>query len=145
MYIRDARNKYDQNPYKPDSKEPNPYYEGYLDDRDAEFIKGYDWCIEEEVTGFFDGIDIYDSDIDPEDFDVDKLDYNFIDAEDVSDEEIKNASRESRILRWMKDSILMHIECSRDEIITSMLDNMDEEEYEKNYKAFWEKENKIKK
>ena len=34
----------------------NPYWEGHMCGRDKEYIKGYDYCVEQQVEGFFENL-----------------------------------------------------------------------------------------
>ena len=141
MYIRDARNKYDQSPWNPESKEPNPYYEGYLNKEDKKFINAYDYTVD-EADNFFYNLDTFVDDIESEDFDIDKVDMTLLEADEIPEADKANATRETRIMLWFKESLAQHFEMNRDELVTSMLDNMDEKEYQKNYNKFWREEKK---
>ena len=139
-YIRDVRNKYDQSPYKPDSKEPNPYYEEYLNEKDREFLRGYDWALEQSVDHFFNNLDLF------EDGEFEKY-LNSELPEELKDQyemEYRDGSKEVRKVvtyaDYMRMKLLEFAESDRNSLVTSMLDEMDHEEYEKNFNAFWKKE-----
>lgn len=77
-------------------------------DRDKEFVKGFDFCAENAVVNFFDSIDVYEDELDipGEDIDIVRIIENR--------EEIKDALQEC-LKDWM--------EHTRDELITSTIDS----------------------
>lgn len=98
--------------YIPDAREDEFYNEKYLKHDDAEFIKGFDYAVEEVLDSFFSNLDSYDWDVEDEDIDLEKILTNH---EEVCE----------RLLNNLKE----HFESDRDEMITSMIDNMSDEEY----------------
>ena len=140
MYFRDARSKFDHTPFTKKTEEPNPYYQEYLNKDDDNFLDGYDWATEEEIVGFFNNLDVFLDDLDNDIlFDPEKLDENLLAAEEVTDEDKKAASKETRFMLWLKESLLQYMELSRDELVTSMIDAMEDEEYSENFKKVWGK------
>ena len=100
--------------YFPDTREDDSYNQKYLNHDDKEFIKGYDYAVEDVLENFFDNLDSYDWDVDGEDIDLEKILTNH--------EEICE-----RLVANLKE----HFESDRDEMITYMIDNYTEEEYAK--------------
>ena len=145
MTFRDARSKYDQYPFTKSETEPNPYYQEYLSKDDDTFLDGYDWAINEEMDSFFGNMDAYEDDladilgIEPEEGENIPIDYELLSKEEPAEEDIKNASRETKLLLWAKQNLLNWMEMSRNELVTSMIDGMDEEEYRQNFKKIWGK------
>lgn len=109
--------------YIPDGRKDEFYNQKYLLDKDAEFVAGLDWCRIFAVENFFDNLDIYESEFD-EDTEEDNEEFNLISYLEEH-EEIRNKLREV---------ITQYIEMERDELVTSMIDNMEEDEFEKRKK-----------
>lgn len=121
----------------PNCREDEYYNEDFLDGTDKEFIKGFDWATEMAVDNFFDNN--FDGGMPVEedgelstilnkelpDYLKEKyeMEFTFGDREPET-REIKTYADllRSKILDW--------IEMERDELITSMIDNMDEDIYE---------------
>jgi hypothetical protein len=119
--------------YIPDCRRDENYNQKYLNEKDSEFIRGFDWCSENAVDVFFDnmeeffGIDSYLMHILKEEIpEQDHEEYVWINS---FDERIQ----EKRTVKTYLDAIRAHlvdwVEMHRDELITSMIDNMKEEEY----------------
>lgn len=95
----------------PNCREDDTYNEKYLNDEDKRFLKGYDWAVENALN-LLNNTDTYDE------------------LDDILDpnKAIVNVDKHE-ILR---DALADWLEGERDMLITSMIDNMDNEEYEKN-------------
>ena len=91
--------------YIPDCRTDKAYNERYLKEDDAEFVRGYDWCAEKAVENAFDNLDAWEPDL------------------DVRPSDIK------KVAEALKPFLLGWIEMNRNELITSMIDNMGAEEY----------------
>lgn len=91
--------------YIPDCRTDKAYNERYLKDDDAEFVRGYDWCAEKAVENAFDNLDAWEPDL------------------DVRPSDIK------KVAEALKPFLLGWIEMNRNELITSMIDDMGAEEY----------------
>lgn len=101
--------------YFRDCRTDEYYNEKYLNKTDSEFIAGFDWCAEHSVETFFDCISTFFEDLD-------------IEGEDIN---IARFFENHHIVREkFKECLLEWIEEERDEMITSMIDNMPEGEYE---------------
>lgn len=122
--------------YIPDCRTDKNYNEKYLNNADKEFVKGFDWCIEEAVDLFFDNLDVVESDYLES---VLNTEYPFAPTHYVQEFRYRNTEKEEREIKTYADllrfEILRWVECERDELITSMIDNMDEAEYQKIKKA----------
>lgn len=119
--------------YIPDCRKDESYNQKYLNEKNKREIKGYDWCAEEVVDTFFDNLDTYidedllkilESELPEEDREEYEWSYTF-----------GNREPEKRKVRTLADlirsKIQEFIEEERDELIVSMLDSMDEAEYER--------------
>ena len=120
----------------PDCRTDDAYNQDFLGGTDKEFVKGFDWATEMAVDNFFDN---HFDGMSPDEEDGElsimlnkevpdylkekyEVEYRFGDR-DAETREIKTYADllRSKILDW--------IEMERDELITSMLDNMDEDIY----------------
>lgn len=93
--------------YFPDCRTDEYYNEKYLNEKDKEFVNGFDWCVEQVVCAF-ENID----------------EYTLRDEIDVRPSDIV------KVAEAMKPWFERWLESDRNELITSMLDDMSEEEYE---------------
>lgn len=100
--------------YIPDCRTDENYNEKYLNDKDAEFVAGMDWCRIMAVDNFFDNLDIY-----TQDFEDDENEFNLLEYLEENEDVRQN----------LRDCLFHYIEMQRDELITSMIDNMGEEEW----------------
>lgn len=146
-YFRNARDKYDTNYKGEKTNKPNPYYEGLLSDNDKLELVGYDYCKEQAEMAIF-NLDIFADDLEELGFYWDKVDTSLLSEfyhNDTSYEcyepyKLDEATIETKMLMILLEAISLHIEADRDMFVTSMIDEMDDEEYKKNYKAVWGKE-----
>lgn len=121
--------------YIPDCRNDENYNEKYLNNFDKEFVRGYDWCVEMSVDNFFDNLDIYFGD----DSHImhllnEELPENMREEYEIertfADDDNKVEKRDVKTyVDLLRSKILDYIEMERDELITSMIDNMDEQEY----------------
>ena len=152
-YIPDCRPKYAKDvdkPYadrgeKPSDTEINPYWFGLLDETDKEFLRGYDYNTGNVVNNLFDNMDVYATEFDKIGIDVDDIDEKIINGtdpfnevqderdckllDDYSVDELDKRSEATRVCLLMKSIINHYIEMNRDELVTSMIENMDDTEY----------------
>lgn len=105
----------------PDCRTDEDYNEKYLNDADKEFIKGFDYAVE-HILNLFDGNEDTYSDL------ADLLDSN---------KALVNVDKK----KIVRDAAEHWMEMERDEIITSMIERMDDDEYEKNKEAAQGKQN----
>jgi hypothetical protein len=121
--------------YIPDTRTDKYYNQKYLNDKDREFIRGFDWCLENAVDIFFDNIsdlgDYEDSYLEhvlnaevPESLkDEYELEYTFSD--------VKETRKIVTYADYLRSKLLDWVESERDQLITSMIDGMDDAEYDK--------------
>lgn len=123
--------------YIPDCRSDEYYNQKYLVGDDKEFIRGFDWCVEMEVDSFFDNFDVVGSDYlelalarqVPEEL---QFEYETEDAFSLFREESLPEHRKvETYLDYLWYKLRMWIEIQRNELITVLLDEMDEEEYQK--------------
>lgn len=120
----------------PECRNDNYYNEDFLTKTDKEFVRGFDWATEMAVDNFFDNN--FDSDMPIEedgelsimlnkelpDYLKEKYEMEFTFGDrDNEEREIKTYADllRMKLLEW--------IEMERNELITSMIDNMDEDIY----------------
>lgn len=100
--------------YIPDTRKDGTYNQKYLNAKDKEYLRGFDHALEDTLESFFYNLESYDFEVEGEDIELGR----FLD----NHEEIKQ-----RLL----DNIKQHFEADRNEMIVSMIDHMDDGEYEK--------------
>lgn len=91
----------------PDCRNDESYNYDFLNAADAAIVDGYDYCAKNAVETAFDNIDAFP----PEDLDV-------------------RPSDVVKVLHAFREWIVSYIESERDELITGLIDSMDEEEYQ---------------
>ena len=140
-YIPDIRD-----PFEPDftgqktdaEKEENAYYQGYLNEKDAEYIAGYDYAVEVMFESFFYNLDIYTDEHEDCGFDDQRLaSFNrhfsdFIQKENTSEPLDLETIEDShiRLLLSMYRSFHHYAEMERDEIGTGLIEGMEEADYD---------------
>ena len=114
--------------YIPDCRNDESYNEDFLTRIDKEFVAGYDWCTEMAVDSFFNNTEVY--------FDRDSHLMHILNEklpEDMQKEEtiewtFGNKPAETRKIETygdlLRSKLLDWIENERDNLITSMIDNM---------------------
>lgn len=110
----------------PDCRSNEAYNQKYLNDTNAEFVAGYDWARIFAVENFFDNIDIYVDQLENMEAETEE-EQALLDYLEKHQEAADNAM--SALLDTIKECICDYIERQRDELITSMIDNMDEKEF----------------
>ncbi len=116
--------------------EKNPYWEGYLRGDNELVIEGFDKAMIDGVWNFFANLEIYESilkeatgldDIEP--------DQSVMEDErsitEYTEEELNEMTPATRLFKGLQDCIIDFIEDSRNQVITGMIEEMDEEEYER--------------
>ena len=115
-------------------REDDTYNQAFLNEKDSEFLRGFDWAVEMAADNFFDND--MDGLADEKSYighilceklpkslrEKYTMEYTFGDRE----EEERTVKTYADLIRYR---LLNWIEMTRDELITSMLDNMDEAEY----------------
>ena len=147
MFIRDTRDPFDAK-YRSDKPDrPNPYYEGYLNEKDKNELDGYDYLAENVVDSFFFNMNIHDRIVDAFEalgLDLDKVDHAVLvnrreASAEITEEEWEKLNPETKLVLSIKEGLEEYMESDRDELVTSMIDNMDEQEYKENFKKVWGK------
>ena len=121
----------------PDCRTDEYYNQKYLNQRDKAELFGFDYCTECAVDNFFDNLDNYFDEETylghvlneelPESMQEEyTMEFSFFRAEEHKSED-RTCKTYADLLRMR---ILEWIEMERDEVITSMIENMDDEEYE---------------
>lgn len=120
--------------YYHDCRTDEYYNEKYLDKESKQELRGYDWCAEFVVDNFFDNLEsCLDSDI------IEKLLNKKIPKECRETYEFTSPwgggytvkRKTKRLKDWIRSKLLDYMESERDALIISILDNMDEDEYER--------------
>ena len=117
--------------YIPDCRTDETYNEKFLKGDDKEYVAGFDYCVEMGVDNFFDNLDIPFSD---------ESHIAHMLSEEVPESmretytvefAFKDEEPQERTVRTYADLLrlcmLRHIECERNELITSMLDSSAED------------------
>ena len=121
--------------YIPDCRTDEYYNQKFLTGSDKEFVRGFDWCVETAVDNFFDNemFDLAQSDsylghilneLVPEEL-QEEYTQEHVFLNDGEDEH-RTVTTYADLIRY---KLLYWIEMERDELITSMIDNMSDEEY----------------
>lgn len=120
--------------YIPDCRSDENYNEKYLNEKDFQFVRGYDWAVEQVIDNFFDNIEVTESDYLmtvmekplPEEL-VQEYEAPTSFSDQSQEYETRTAKTYGDLLRM---NLLRWAECGRDELITSMIENMTDEEYQ---------------
>lgn len=123
----------------PDCRTDEYYNERYLGGDDRSFVHGFDWCVERAVDNFFDNLDF--GLLGPDSHLLHMLSEEL--PEKMRDsyewESFYEGQKETREVRtyadYLRSLALEWIEHQRDEVITSMIDEMDEATYAANKAA----------
>lgn len=121
--------------YIPDCRSDENYNEKYLNEKDFQFVRGYDWAVEQVIDNFFDNLEVTESDYLiammeeplPEELVQEYEVPTTFNGDESQEYETRTAKTYGDLLRL---NILRWAECGRDELITSMIDAMTEEEYQ---------------
>lgn len=121
--------------YIPDCRADESYNVKYLNNNDSHEVIGYDWAVEQVIDNFFDNLDVTESDY------LIKMMNEPLPEELVQEYEAptsftgdESQQYETRTAKTYGDLLRMNLlrwaECGRDELVTSMIDNMSDEEYQ---------------
>ncbi len=111
-YIPDVRHKTIRKPYTQQMEE-NSYWEGYLDNDDKNWLKGYDWAVDEVLSMIFDNIGDLELEVEGEDMDMSRFLMNH-----------------PEIRQKMKDAFEQEFESCRDQLVVSMIEKYSPEKYD---------------
>ena len=120
----------------PDCRRDESYNQDFLNERDKEFLAGFDWATEMACDNFFDNrYDDTNSDENSDYLDrtLTKEVPDYMQEEYIMEHSFENMQDEKRKVKTYADyvrfEILKWIEEQRNELITSMIDGMNEDEY----------------
>ena len=141
-YIPNTREKFKYNfkTGKYDGQE-NGYRQEYLNDRDKEFVKGFDYAVN-TIMNYFRNLDVFSEEFLKAGINTHRIDTEAVVADDMSDEEIEALDEKTYLLGTVHDSMSDWLEMERNELIVSCLDNMSGASYEKNRKRVLGEENR---
>lgn len=121
--------------YIPDCRRDKYYNQKYLNEKDSEFVRGFDWCAEIAMDNFFNNIDDF---FERDSFimhmllqEIPEMDHEVYEWNNsFSENPVEN--REIRTyLDKLRAYLIDWVENHRDELITSMIDGMDNDEYKR--------------
>ena len=121
--------------YIPDCRKDEYYNQKYLNEKDSEFVRGFDWCAEIAMDNFFNNIDDF---FERDSFimhmllqEIPEMDHEVYEWNNsFSENPVEN--REIRTyLDKLRAYLIDWVESHRDELITSMIDGMDKDEYKR--------------
>jgi len=147
-YIPLVRDKMTNSIYNKEDVKPNPYYEGLLGDEEKECIKGYDVCAEEAAENAFYNLDAYEKYFEALGLNMTRFTTDALFAQmkseksvvELDKKEIDSLTYEEKIVTLLHEILQTHMEMYRSEIVTTMIEGLDDSEYEKNYKKVFEEE-----
>ena len=149
-YIPDIRNPIEEPLYKntkggqEEVNTENDYYQGILSEEDANYLAGFDYAVEDVLEGFLFNLEMYLDDLEECGFDDIRLgnfDRHFkefiekersgepLDLDTIKDTQI-------RLIFTLFRKFHNYAEMSRDEMGTSMIDSMSDEQYEECKKKY---------
>ena len=120
-----------------DGKE-NPYFQGFLNDNDANFLAGFDWIVEEVLTSFLYNLDVCEDELQECGFEAENQGDFYEILNQFLEQEETDSPMDLTQLDNDKIALILALyrgfrkwaECERDELGTSMIEAMSEEEYE---------------
>ena len=112
----------------------NPYWQGYLPDKDIPFLQGFD-AANKEVDDAIDDLyvimdDLTELGLDPSRLDLDVIASNKL-ITDYQPEELKEMTPETKCMTLLYQFISRRIEVGRNEFVTAAIDATPETEYKK--------------
>ena len=115
----------------PDCRNDDYYNEDFLSGDDHEFVRGFDWCAEEVVDNFFNNMDVFFDDDNHLLHVLNETLPEHLQAEEEIEWRFGDRGKEVRKIETYADLLRTKledwIESERDSLITSMIDNMDED------------------
>ena len=154
-YIPDIRDKYNTpicKNTKGASKEPeeNGYWQGFLDDDDVVYMKGFDDATDIACDNVYENLEIFEDDlmeaIDPEYYNKedgpefeDLIDLDVVGGnkclDEYSDEEKEKMTPYTRLLLTLRKCVSQYVESERNELGVSMIESIPDNRYEAIKKA----------
>jgi len=122
-----------------EKEEGSYYYQGYLDEQSANYLAGYDYAMEDTIDSFFYNLEIYLDELEECGFDDQRLKAfekhytEFRQLEGTNDPIDLNTIEDSQIklVLTLIRGLIDYAEMERDEIGTSLIDSMSDEELKK--------------
>ena len=142
-FIPDVRciHKYKVRKDTPD--ELNPYYEGLVSGKDEDYLQGYDTGVDELINileNFSDSPDV--DNLEEIGFDINNVDDAILGGDknydEFSEEELEEMSTETKMILIIGQALLNAMERNRNMLVTSLIDQMDNEEYATKFAKFKE-------
>lgn len=96
-----------------EAPEENAYWEGYLDDGDKKWLKGFDWAADQVLPMIFDCIGDLDLEVEGEDMDLARF-----------------LTNHPEIREKMRDAFQEKFEDCRDELVVAMIEGYDPKKYD---------------
>ena len=134
-----------------DEKQINNYWYGLLVGDDKQFVNGFDWNTTATVCNLFDNLDVYADELAECGVDIDEIDCDVVNGaygkdlyninfnpdmqdqrefkwlEEYSQEELNKMNKHTKLMLTIKSILLDYIEKERDMLVTSMIDDMDDD------------------
>lgn len=134
--------------YIPDCRTDENYNEKFLNEKDSEFVRGFDWCVEMAVDNFFanEMFELQNADSYLGHILNEKLPEEMQSEYDVEFRFAGTGDKETETRKvetyadLIRSKILDWIEMERDELITSMIDNMSDEDLDRNKQKVYEED-----
>ncbi len=125
--------------------EINPYWYGLLQGRDKEFVTGFDFNTGEALNNLFDNLEVYEEELMSLGINVNDIDTEIVNGSYDEDDEFRpckwyneyshrdlcSMNKATRLMLFIKYMINDYVEMERDNLITSLIESMSEEEHEK--------------
>ena len=102
--------------YIPDCRTDECYNQKYLNEKDKDYIGGYDYCVDPTVSTFFDNLDFMDGEV-----------------QAIFEKEVRKDLQKEGIRTvgdYVRIKLFEWIEMERDELRTAMIDEMNDDEYD---------------
>ncbi len=109
--------------------EENGYRQEYLNEEDDAFRRGYDYAVE-TVLNYFNNLDAFSDAFLEAELNLDRVDTDAVVSDCLTEDEVKNLSRDTLILGTVHDTLADWLEMERNQFIVSLIDGMDDKEYE---------------
>ena len=149
-YIPDITTLYKEKLFKgtkgsSNKQEINEYYEGFLNEKDAAVLVGYDFATQSIENAIYnlnneDGFSYTNIDISKIDFEKIKMFFTteYDPFEENDEEELSNLSNETKIAMLFYKQIWNYMQYDRNSMGVSMIDNMSDEEHKHNKKEYFD-------
>ena len=99
--------------YLPNVREDEAYNQKYLTEENKTFLEGFDFAVDKVLGTFFGNLDNYSLAVDGEDIDLGRI-----------------LDNHPKITAKLEEAMKDYFESERNELVVSMIDGMDDGEYE---------------